>query len=316
MKTGYLCVVGVSLLATTPFLVAAKEGYVQKQAEIVLHETKSNKPEEVETREMNGRAFQWITGVNRSTLAISLPEPGVVPSAAIVICPGGAYMGLAYDMEGTYIAKWMNDRGVAAGILKYRTGGGPNRHPAPLDDAQLALQIMRARADQYGYPSDKIGVMGFSAGGHLAATAATQFLEPNASADDYSPAAQSSRPDFLVLAYPVVSMEDHVTHNGSRGKLLGKSPSEELKAELSADERVTSRTPPTFLLHATDDPAVGVENSLRFYRACVQNDVPAELHVFEKGGHGFGMWHDELPVRLWPELLEAWMRQHQLMAGE
>lgn len=252
----------------------------------------------------------WVAKSPDSSLRVFVPEEGA-PTAAVVICPGGGYAGLSYVKEGTWIAKWFCDRGVAAGVLTYRTGGGGNQHPAPLSDAQAALQHMRQHAGELGYPADKVGVMGFSAGGHLAATASTQFATGSPTADGE---AVSSRPDFSVLGYPVITM-GAATHRGSRNNLLGKVSDEEA-AKLSAEANVTDQTPPTFIFHSQDDGAVPIENALLYFRACTARGVPAEMHVFERGGHGFGMWRDNEPVSAWPDLLETWMVSRGLMAAQ
>ncbi|TWT38285.1 Acetylxylan esterase precursor [Posidoniimonas corsicana] len=262
-----------------------------------------------ETRVERGsgeRSDLWIGGVRDSTLQVFLPEGK--PTAAVVVCPGGGYGGLSFVKEGTFIAEWFCERGVAAAVLKYRVGGGGNRHPAPLNDAQAALQHLRQQAGKHGYPADKIGVMGFSAGGHLAATAATQFADGTPVEGD-SPV--SSRPDFAVLGYPVVTMGP-ATHRGSRNNLLGEVSDEEA-AKMSAERNVTDQTPPTFIFHAQDDRAVPVENAILFYQACTKHGVPAEMHLFERGGHGFGMWRDNEPANAWPTLLEAWLRSRGLI---
>lgn len=300
-------------LTVTVFLsahVAGARDLPPGAVEFPLNDAAGQGEQATQTRGQGERSDRWIGGNYASNLTVTLPADGVKPTAAVVVCPGGGYGGLSYDKEGTFIAKWMNDRGVAAGVLKYRTGGGAHQHPAPQDDVQLALQTMRASADRFGYPADKIGVMGFSAGGHLAATAATQHDPGQPQRGDASPAAFSSRPDFAVLIYPVISLEHGITHGGSRNNLLGPEASDEQAAAMSADLNVSEETPPSLLVHASDDRAVPVANSIRYYEACVKHNVPAELHVYEEGGHGFGMWRDGLPVEQWPATLEAWMARH------
>lgn len=254
---------------------------------------------------------RWVTEISRPTLTLILPEQRQSATAGIVICPGGGYGGLAFDKEGIEIGEWFRDRGMAAFVLKYRCGGGPHQHPVPLSDVQRAMQYVRHHADRWNIDPKRIGVMGFSAGGHLASTIATHF-ETDQTLDDTSLERTSSRADFAVLIYPVISMREQITHGGSRQNLLGQSPSDDQVELLSNDEQVTQDTPPTFLVHATDDRAVPVANSLRYYEALVKNEVPAELHVFEQGGHGFGMRSD-LPVNQWPELLQIWLENHELM---
>jgi acetyl esterase/lipase len=240
------------------------------------------------------------------TPTISLYRPSRIASgAAFVVCPGGGYGRLA-DHEGHDIAVWLNGIGVTAVVLKYRLG--PRyRHPAPLQDVARAIRTVRARAQEWSIDPGRIGVIGFSAGGHLASTIATQSDAGNPGAAD--PIERlSSRPDVAVLAYPVISMEEGVTHAGSRGNLLGPAPPADLVKAMSTDRRVTARTPPTFLFHTGDDAGVLVENSLRFAAALRAAKVPYELHVFETGRHGVGLAADNPVLSAWPRLLENWLR--------
>ena len=208
---------------------------------------------------------------------------------SIIICPGGGYVRLAFDHEGVEVAKAFNAMGITAFVLKYRL---PNekmqvdRTTAPLQDAQQAIRLVRKNAEKWGLKADKIGIMGFSAGGHLAATAATHFTmkaDPSVKEDI------SVRPDFAILIYPVASMVDEITHKGSRNNLIGEKPSAEMEKLYSNELQVTAQTPPTFLVHAGDDGAVPIENSIRFHQACIKNKVPVEMHLYPHGGHGFGM---------------------------
>jgi len=240
------------------------------------------------------------------TPTISLYRPATAATgAAFVVCPGGGYSRLA-DHEGHNVAVWLNGIGVSAFVLKYRLG--PRyRHPAPLQDVTRAIRTVRARANEWGVDPGRIGVIGFSAGGHLASTVATQFDAGNPGAAD--PVERvSGRPDVAVLAYPVISMEEGIAHAGSRNNLLGPNPSAELVQALSTDRRVTARTPPTFLFHTADDVGVVVENSLRFAAALRAAKVPNELHVFETGRHGVGLAPDNPVLSAWPRLLESWLR--------
>lgn len=309
MKNLSLLAAGMVLFFSGP----SWAGDYPEAVEFPLNVTPADAEEKVEVRGQGDHSDRWITRVNQSKLTVYLPEASTPPTAAVVICPGGGYTGLSYDKEGTFVAKWMRERGVAVGVLKYRTGGGVNGHPAPLEDAQLAMQTMRASAKRFGYSADKIGVLGFSAGGHLAATAGTQYVPAQPQRADAAVRCESSRPDFLVLVYPVISMEIGTTHGGSRRNLLGDSPTQEACIRQSADHNVTADTAPAFLVHCSDDGGVPVENSLRFYKACVQHKVPVEMHLFDEGGHGFGMWREDLPVGAWPELLEAWMTKRGFM---
>ncbi|MGI9456611.1 MAG: alpha/beta hydrolase [Aeoliella sp.] len=263
-----------------------------------------------------GESFEEV----RPNRLVIRHSPSIIPflptenssGAAVMICPGGGYAVLAIDHEGFEIARWMNERGIAAFILKYRCGGSPNTHPAPLDDALRGMQMIRARANEWNIDPEKIGVMGFSAGGHLAASLSTLSTDGQSDAED--PVARlSSRPAFSVLAYPVISMEPgRTSHGGSRNNLLGKNPEPALILRMSANRQISDETPPTFLLHATDDGAVPVANSLLYYQALVEAKVPAELHVFEQGGHGFGMRQTGKPVDHWPALLDRWLRERGL----
>ena len=213
------------------------------------------------------------------------------PRAGVLILPGGGYGHLAVGHEGHDIAAWLNKRGFAAWMLEYHinsTGQTAPLHPAPLNDCLEALAHIRAN-----HSSTKLGVWGFSAGGHLAATLAT---EPNVNLD------------FAILAYPVISLETGFTHGGSRRNLLGENPDAELAKSLSAHNRVSTQTPPTFLFHTGDDPAVPVENSLLFYAALRKHGVPGELHVYESGRHGVGLAPDDSVLSTWPTLLDAWLQ--------
>jgi acetyl esterase/lipase len=233
------------------------------------------------------------------------PEEKAV-GAGIVICPGGGYGHLAVDHEGDQIAKWMNSMGVTAGVLRYRIAPRYH-HPTPMLDVQRAMRLMRSRAEELQIDPAKIGVIGFSAGGHLASTAATHFDAGDTSATD--PVDQvSCRPDFAILGYPVITMELPVTHGGSRRNLLGENPDAELVALMSNDQQVRAETPPTFLMHTTEDTAVLPANSLLFYDALCKAGVPAELHIYEKGPHGVGLARDIPGVNSWPERCEVWLR--------
>jgi acetyl esterase/lipase len=245
------------------------------------------------------------------TPTISLYRPtGTSTGAAFVVCPGGGYARLA-DHEGHDVAVWLNGIGVTAVVLKYRLG--PRyRHPAPLQDVARAIRTVRARAKEWSIDPGRIGVIGFSAGGHLASTIATRFDAGNQGAAD--PIERlSNRPDVAVLAYPVISMDEGVTHAGSRSNLLGPTPSAELVQAMSTDRRVTARTPPSFLFHTADDAGVPVENSLRFAAALRSANVPYELHVFETGRHGVGLAPDNPVLSAWPHLLESWLRARKFI---
>ncbi len=225
---------------------------------------------------------------------------------AIVVCPGGGYGHLAMGHEGKDVAEWLNSIGVSAFVLKYRIA--PHyQHPAPLQDAQRALRTVRARAAEWKINPKRIGIWGFSAGGHLASTAGTHFDDGKPDAAD--PVERvGCRPDFLILAYPVITLKPPYAHVGSRNNLLGKNADPKLVEELSNDERVTPQTPPTFLMHTDADKGVVAENSIRFYLALRKNKVPAELHIFEKGPHGVGLAPKDRVLAVWPQLLASWLK--------
>jgi PelA/Pel-15E family pectate lyase len=214
--------------------------------------------------------------------------------AAVIVCPGGGYRTLASDHEGKQVAEWLNGLGITAFVLQYRVG--PRyRHPAPLQDGQQALRLARSRAVDFGIDPTRVGVVGFSAGGHLAATLGTD-------------AAEGARPDFMILAYPVISFAAPFAHKGSVQSLLGDAPAPKLLEELSSERRVTSKTPPTFLFHTADDASVPVENSLSFYQALRAAGVSAELHVFPHGRHGVGLAPGDPVLSQWPKLCAAWLQ--------
>ena len=237
-----------------------------------------------------------------------LPPAGTSNGTGVVIFPGGGYQHLAMDHEGSAIANWLAGLGVTTFVVKYRLGPAYH-HPTMLGDAQRAIRIARARAAEWNVDPHRLGIIGFSAGGHLASSAGTHFDAGNASSADPIERA-SSRPDFELLIYPVITMRDSVTHGGLRLNLLGKEPTPELVKLLSNELQVTRETPPTFLVHSTDDRTVPVQNSLLFYEALKRNGVSAEMHVFEHGGHGYGMAPKDPALAIWTTLCETWMRRH------
>jgi acetyl esterase/lipase len=248
--------------------------------------------------------------VDVPTISLYRPSGATATGAAFVICPGGSYAMLA-DHEGHTIAVWLNSIGVTAAVLKYRLGPRYH-HPVELQDVARAMRTLRARAAEWGIDPHRIGIMGFSAGGHLASTIATHFDAGDPSSADPIERV-SSRPDIAVLAYPVISMIDGVTHEGSRRNLLGATPTPALEAELSNDKHVTSQTPPTFIFHTADDPVVPVENSLLFAAALRAAKVPFELHVFERGPHGVGLAQNDAVLGTWPGLLQHWLQARQFV---
>ncbi len=246
------------------------------------------------------------------TLTVYLPEGTDTLAAAVVICPGGGYRMLAMDKEGHEIAKYLNTLGVAGVVLKYRLPADGYRHPVPLWDALRAIRTVRANAGKWRVDPNRVGIMGFSAGGHLASTAGTHFkTERDGSLDAVDRLA--ARPDYMILIYPVISTTRYV-HTGSRDNLLGPCPDSALVASVSNERRVTSETPPAFLVHSDDDKAVPPENSVLFYLAMQAAGVPAELHVFPTGGHGFGIAKNTSTAsQTWHLRLAEWMRANRFV---
>lgn len=222
-----------------------------------------------------------------------VPKERAVPTA-VIVCPGGGYQHLAIDHEGKQIAQWLNSLGISAFVLKYRLGPGYH-HPAMIDDAHQAIRMVRSRAAEFGIDPKRIGIWGFSAGGHLASTAATHFTT-------------DTRPDFAILTYPVISFTTPYVHKGSLKNLLGENPDPKLVEDLSNDLRVTPQTPPTFLVHSTDDKVVPPENSILFYMAMRKAGVPVEMHIYEFGGHGYGLAPTNAILSSWPPRLADWLR--------
>jgi acetyl esterase/lipase len=228
------------------------------------------------------------TDNDKPTLTVYLPDAAKATGAAVVICPGGGYAHTAMNHEGHQIAQWFNSFGVAGFIVDYRHSKRGYQHPAPLEDAQHAIRTARNRADEFHIKPDRIGIMGFSAGGHLAATAGTHFDSGKPDADD--PIQRTScRPDFLILCYPVVAFGEPFTHKGSQINLIGKDAPAELVRNLSNEKQVTPKTPPTFLFHTDEDKGVPSENSIYFYLALRRAGVPAEMHIYQSGRHGLGL---------------------------
>jgi acetyl esterase/lipase len=239
-------------------------------------------------------------------LTVYQPAPGSATGAAFIVLPGGGYRGRAAH-EGEPIARWLSSIGVTAFVARYRVS--PYRHPAPLTDALRAIRYVRAHASEWGLDG-RVGILGFSAGGHLASTAATQFAAGDANATDPVERA-SSRPDLAVLIYPVITFtEDAWVHKGSRTNLLGAEATAAQIAAMSSERRVTASTPPVFLLHTTADAAVPPENSLLFVQAMRKAGNEVELHLFEGGRHGFGLGEKEGPIGTWPLLAGLWLHKH------
>jgi len=228
--------------------------------------------------------------------------PATQPNgAAVLICPGGGYVNLAMDHEGRQVAEWFNALGVTAFVLKYRLA--PRyRHPAMLEDARRAMRVIRQRAKEFGIDASRVGVMGFSAGGHLASTLSTHFQE-------------GERPDFAILCYPVISFTTRYTHSGSMRALLGDPPDPELVWDLSNELRVTSQTPPTFLFHTNADTGVPPENSVLYYLALRRAGVPAEMHIYQEGRHGVGLAPEDTVLSTWPARLKDWLAVRGILAA-
>ena len=238
------------------------------------------------------------------TLTVYAPTPDRATGAAIVVCPGGGYGALA-DHEGKPIAEWLTSLGVTGIVLRYRLGP-KYHHPVEMGDVARALRTVRSHGVDWGIDPHRVGVLGFSAGGHLASTAATHFDVGNASATDPIDRV-SSRPDIAILIYPVITFADPFTHAGSRHNLLGEHLSPDLIALLSNEKRVTSQTPPSFLVHGADDSVVPAENSLMFATACRKAGVPVELHLYEHGPHGFGLGGSDAVLSAWPGSCAKWL---------
>lgn len=249
--------------------------------------------------------------VDKPTLTAYLVDPARNTGTAVVVCPGGGYVHLAMDHEGQQIAAYLNTLGINAFVLKYRLGPRYH-HPAELSDAQRAIRTVRSRAAALHIAPDRIGIWGFSAGGHLASSAGTHFDKGDPHAADPIDRA-ASRPDFMVLAYPVITFTTEYVHKGSREYLLGKNYDSSLAELLSNEKQVTPETPPTFLFHTDADTAVPPENSVLFYLALRKARVPAEMHIFEKGPHGVGLAQTDPALAEWGTLLANWFRTRSLI---
>lgn len=254
----------------------------------------------------------YTSNVSEATLTMVAPAVDHPNGTAVIICPGGGYVRMSTAREGDQYANWLGTLGVTAFVLKYRMQ--EYGHPAPLQDVLRAVRTLRSRAAEFGIRPDRIGVMGSSAGGHLAASAGTLFDSPlgrtGAQIDSVS-----ARPDFLMLMYPVITMQDPAAHAGSRKALLGAAPSAENLALMSLEKQVSAATPPTLLIHTQEDTAVPVENSILFYQALTKAKVPAEMYLFEHGGHGMGMREGLGTSSQWPRRAEEWLRGRGLLTA-
>ena len=254
----------------------------------------------------------WIRTVQTPDISIFLPTKKSSTGEAVIICPGGGYNILAYNWEGEDIAKFWNSKGVTGIVLKYRLPTSKSQiepHKSPLMDAQRAMRIVRYNAEKWNVDPDKIGIMGFSAGGHLASTLSTHFDEGNPDSDD--PIEKiSCRPDFSILIYPVISFIGDFKHSGSKKALLGDDP--KLAEYYSNELHVSNNTPPTILIHAADDKGVPVENSIVYFQELIKNNVPAEMHIYPYGKHGFSLAIGKGHLSGWPERAFEWLKSLEL----
>jgi len=247
--------------------------------------------------------------VQTPTLNIFLPSKRASNGKAVIICPGGAYRGLAYDWEGIDVAKWFNTRGIAAFVLKYRLPDSSSiitGHQAPLQDAQRAMRWVRYHAKEYSINPNKIGIMGFSAGGHVASTLGVRYDSPN-NFEGQKIDTISARPDFMVLVYPVITMKDDYAHKGSQNNLLGTNASDALKNTYSNELQVHENTPRTFIVHSSDDRGVPVENSLHFYKALNDKGIKVEMHIYPSGGHRYSLAIGKDYLQTWTDRLGVWL---------
>jgi acetyl esterase/lipase len=305
---GGMAVVGIG--AAAPAMAA---GTVQAGGVIPLWpDLPPGAPGQMPQRHVNERSSdpnfhdRWITGVAQPSL--SLRRPAYPNGSAVLLVPGGGYGFIAWDNEGEEQARWLTARGVTCFILSYRLPGEgwADRSLVPLQDAQRALRLIRARAGEFGVDAGRVAVLGFSAGGHLAGSLATRFAEAvYAPVDEID--RQSARPDLAGLIYPVVSLHETFTHEGSRDNLLGPDSTADQRRHASVEARVTAETPPIFLAHTSDDGVVPIDNSLALYRALLAAGRTGELHAFDQGGHGFGVrLPKEAPASAWPQLFHAY----------
>jgi len=258
-----------------------------------------------EKADTNASGRIMISKISRPTLTMYLPPKEKANGAAVIVIPGGGYSKVAAVHEGSEVAQRFNEMGVTAFVLKYRLPSDVtmvNKEIGPVQDAQRAIQVVRERAKEWGIDKNRVGIIGFSAGGHLASTAGTHFNHAYIDAGKKA----NLRPDFMILVYPVISFADSICHMGSRENLIGKDPSPQKKEEYSNELQVTKKTPPTYLVHAEDDSTVKVQNMLLFATALQKNKVPFDFYLYEKGGHGFGLVNKTSEVK-WMDLVQEWM---------
>lgn len=288
MKRIYFLILSISMALANVF----------SQEEIKLYPNGAAESNEIKTDE-KWRDKDFLLDVSEARMYSYLVPKEKANGTAVLICPGGGYAGLSTDKEGKKIAEWFNKQGISAFVLYYRMPNG--KYEIPLKDAQTALSIIDKNARKWNIDRKKVGIMGFSAGGHLASTVGTHYKDPK------------ERPAFMILVYPVISMGDEMTHKGSRENLLGKNPSDKLIEQYSNELNVTKDTPPTFLVHAKDDNVVTIDNSKQFYRALLKNNVRCEIWATQQGGHGFGMEKRNNDSDGWEDKLELWLKSENLI---
>ncbi|PWG82298.1 alpha/beta hydrolase, partial [Pararcticibacter amylolyticus] len=304
------------LALTLLFTSIVMTSYSQKQIFPLYNGSIPNSISSSEKEEKNTdqQGFIRYGKVTEPSLEVWLPPKDKATGAAVVIVPGGGYWIVSYTNEGTDIAKEFNKMGIAAFILKYRLPSDKtmkDKTIGPLQDAQQALKTVRSRAKEWSVDPGKVGIIGFSAGGHLASTAGTHFQKSYIDNNE----GINLRPDFMILVYPVISLSDSLMHKGSRDNLLGPNPSQESVRFFSNELQVTPETPPTMLIHASNDKAVKVGNSIKFYECLVKNNVSAEMHIYPTGGHGFGIRPAQSPDH-WTDRIEHWLKSLKILPGE
>ena len=314
-KVSFLLIIHTVMLAITPLSFAAETLEIRLwEGTAPGSEGADAIVEMVQERGTPAKHGRWISGVTVPTITVYRPAAEMNTGAALVICPGGGYRGEAIDKEGHDIARYLNTIGVTGIVLKYRLprpDGFVFHHDVPLRDAARAIRLTRYHAKDWGLKPDRIGIMGFSAGGHLASTVATHFDSfDGKSAGPVD--GLSSRPDFQALVYPVISFRAEIGHSGSRRNLIGGAPAPGLVDLYSNELHVTAKTPPAFLVSTYDD-RVKAENSLLYFKALRAVKVPAELHIYEIGGHGYGIIPTGKPVATWHHRLREWMKQRNLL---
>ncbi len=291
-------------------ILVANSGFAQNKIIPLWENDPPNYQESGEVTIWDTSDIVRIRLVQQPDIAVFLPSKKNATGEGVIICPGGGYQILAYDWEGSDIARWFNSHGIAAFVLKYRLPGSKSNiipYKSPLMDAQRAMRLVRYHAEEWNVDPARIGIMGFSAGGHLASTLSTHYDGGNPSGDDPVDRV-SCRPDFSILIYPVISFNDDFTHSGSKWALLGDNPDAELVTYFSNELQVTDDTPPAILVHSGDDKSVPVENSLVYYEALRAHQITSELHVYPYGGHGFSLAIGNGHLSTWPDRVIDWIR--------